>query len=183
MKNARCFVVAGSLPKPGWIGRSVRLILGVVLLDGAWSGIRYGYPALVEQVPQAGNWLPIAIALWLLPEVIDLGWGVSWHHRSQLAVLAFAGALSLGGGLLQGLWWPAALGWFVLGLTVYVFLHLGASFVLAALLGTPGCEMRALPYLWTRVTGRATSEHVCPGPIGALDRWELARRSDAPGPS
>ena len=51
----------------------------------------------------------------------------------------------------------------------------GISFVLSAALATPGCEMRAIPHLWTIVTGRATKEHYCPGFLDGLDKWELGR--------
>lgn len=39
----------------------------------------------------------------------------------------------------------------------------GVSFLLASVLGTPGCEMRAIPHLAVLLTGRETREHFCPG--------------------
>jgi hypothetical protein len=36
---------------------------------------------------------------------------------------------------------------------LYLFSHLGLAFVLAALIGTPGCEMRAFHNLYTQVSG------------------------------
>jgi hypothetical protein len=60
---------------------------------------------------------------------------------------------------------------------VYLFAHLGLSFVLAAVIGTPGCEMRAFHDLYSRITGNPTKEHYCPvGPLHPIDQWE-ARRS------
>jgi hypothetical protein len=60
---------------------------------------------------------------------------------------------------------------------LYLFSHLGLAFVLAALIGTPGCEMRAFHNLYTQVSGKPTKEHYCPiGPLGPIDRWESQRR-------
>ena len=63
--------------------------------------------------------------------------------------------------------------WFWL---VYFYLHLGISFVLAAAIATPGCEMRAIPDLYGRLTGRRAEEHHCPaGFLTGLDAWERGR--------
>ncbi len=59
---------------------------------------------------------------------------------------------------------------------VYVYAHLGLSFVLAAALATPGCEMRGIPHLVGLLRGRSSGEHYCPGFIDGLDRWERERR-------
>jgi hypothetical protein len=42
-------------------------------------------------------------------------------------------------------------------------------------LGTPGCEMRAIPDLLGRLTGHTAQEHHCPGFITPLDNWEARR--------
>ena len=45
--------------------------------------------------------------------------------------------------------------------------------MLAALLATPGCEMRSIHHIYSVLTGRPTAEHHCPvGPLTAIDRWE-----------
>lgn len=60
---------------------------------------------------------------------------------------------------------------------LYLFIHLGLSFLLAAILATPGCEMRAFHDLFTRLTGVPTKEHYCPvGPLHLVDQWEAQRR-------
>jgi hypothetical protein len=57
-----------------------------------------------------------------------------------------------------------------------LFLHLGIAYVLAAVIGTPGCEMRAFHDLYSRVTGIPTKEHYCPvGPLHPIDQWEARR--------
>ena len=59
---------------------------------------------------------------------------------------------------------------------LYIFAHLGLSFLLSALLGTPGCEMRAIHDLFAKLTGSQAREHHCPvGPLSGIDRWESDR--------
>ncbi|WP_223668512.1 hypothetical protein [Kangiella shandongensis] len=55
---------------------------------------------------------------------------------------------------------------------LYVFVHLGISFILAALIATPGCEMRAIPHAYSLLTGRQYREHFCPGFLDRVDKWE-----------
>jgi len=62
--------------------------------------------------------------------------------------------------------------YFLLGYLYYFYLHLGVSLLLSVIIGTPGCEMRALPHLYTIITGTETKEDFCPGFIGDVDKWE-----------
>lgn len=58
----------------------------------------------------------------------------------------------------------------------YFYTHLGLSFVLAAFIGTPGCEIRSMPEFLGRISGKPSEEHYCPaGFITAIDEWELNR--------
>ena len=59
---------------------------------------------------------------------------------------------------------------------VYVFGHLGLSFLLAASLATPGCEMRAIPQLIGLAKKEQVAEHYCPAFIDSVDKWERARK-------
>ncbi len=55
----------------------------------------------------------------------------------------------------------------------YFYMHLGTSFLLASVLATPGCEMRAIPELFGKLSGNPTDEHHCPAAfITRLDEWE-----------
>jgi len=61
---------------------------------------------------------------------------------------------------------------------LYIFSHLGLAFLIAAVIGTPGCEMRAFHDSYSRLTGVATKEHVCPvGPLHPIDQWEARLRN------
>jgi len=167
----------GTLPKPGMVGRAVRLAWGVLLAVVVWSAIRDHGVLLGTVIPHWSRWIGIAIALMVTPYVVNIGWGRNWRSRPRLVVVLGIGVGMVASRLVAGTWWSDALGWVVLAWYVYTFGHLGISFLLAAVLGTPGCEMRAIPHLWTTVTGRPTREHVCPGHIARVDAWERERRA------
>ena len=175
MESATTFVQPGTLPRPRLIGLSVRLVLGLVCCS---SALFYGtHPDYLFRpgLPPLLLFVGPAFAVWVLPPVVNLGFGRSWRNRPRLVVLVLGlGATVIDLLVYEQLWAPplAAL---VYGTTVYTLAHLGLSFVLATLLGTPGCEMRAIPDLLGRLIGRAAAEHHCPGFITPLDNWEARR--------
>jgi len=169
------FEAAGTLHKPGPIGRIVRLLLGTWLLFVCWTYIRYPEVFTGEAVPPWSTLIGIPFALWLIPPVINIGWGTNlraWPRHVAAGILI---AWVLGNNLLGGSWWSPGLGRFVWLFCLYTFGHLGLSFLLASAIATPGCEMRALPHSWTLLTRRETKEHFCPGFLNGLDGWERSR--------
>jgi len=170
----------GTLEPPGTIGRLVRLGWGAFLVVAAYSVgndpellTRWSFPF------QPLWWVGSLALLSVFPYVVNIGFGLSWRawpRRILVGVMASWVAVNLA---LYGTIWSPALGWFVIAWQLYAMLHLGGSFLLAAAIATPGCEMRALPHLWTLATGRETKEHYCPGHIDSVDRWERERRRGA----
>ena len=167
----------GSLPRPGQVGRIVRLAFGALCL---------GYVISLLQV--AGNlfgsddhiksiiWNGIIIGLFLVSYVVNIGFSKAWKKwpaiisASALLLIAAAGFFTQGHVetrlLAQAIW-----GW-----ELYVFSHLGLAFALSSVIGTPGCEMRAFHDLYSRLTGNPTKEHFCPiGPLHPIDQWEARR--------
>lgn len=171
------FEEQGSLRKPGFIGRVVRFLLGAWLLWALYTLLRYGWIILVDTSPpdRIEWWLFMVLAFWLTPPVVNIGFTKSWRRAPQVVIAVVAAAATGIDLLIYGTWWAPPLGLFVLAWLVYFSAHLGSSFVLSALLATPGCEMRAIPHLWTLTTGRSTREHYCPSFIDRLDRWEADR--------
>lgn len=112
---------------------------------------------------------------WLTPYVVNIGFTKNWRRAPQWAVLVLAAIALVIDLAVFGTWWAPPLGFLVWAWLVYFSAHLGISFVLSALVATPGCEMRAIPHLWTLTTGRSTKEHYCPGPLDRIDRWEAHR--------
>ena len=168
----------GSLPKPGFVGRLVRLLFGLWLVWALWTLVAVGWAVMVDDTPPRTWqwWAFMAFALWFTPYVVNIGFTKNWRRGPQFVVLGLAViavALDL---VIHGTWWAPPLGFLVCAWLIYFSAHLGISFAISALLGTPGCEMRAIPHLWTLMTGHATKEHHCPGLIDPIDKWE-ARRS------
>ena len=167
------FVKPGTLPVPGPIGRAFRLILGLGLLWLVMVTIVGGPSELLGPEPPPIDWLiPAAVAVWVVPDVINIGWSRHWGRRPRLVLIALlALGIVLNLAFYSDVWAPAG-GWIVIAVFTYIFSHLGVSFLLSVVLGTPGCEMRAIPQLVGRFKGREVVEHSCPGPVDTVDRWE-----------
>ena len=179
LSGATHFVEQGSLEKPLIIGRLVRFALGVLSLYFVYI-LTISWPSIIENGLAANNiglWAATALAFWMIPPVINIGFSLNTGSLSRWIIAGVSLALGayhyFTGGAVLGY----ALGVFSVAWVYYLYVHLGPSLVLAALLATPGCEMRSIPHLWTLVTGRATKEHYCPGALDGLDRWERQRRA------
>ena len=175
----------GTLHRPGIIGRIVRLLLAALCLYALWDVLGEGGDFLDStSISRArdsgvtinvGALVPIAIAFWLFPYVVNIGFSKGWRRRPQVAVIVLLlVAIAVSGATSGDLLGPPV-AWVLFVWLVYVFGHLGVSFALSAVLATPGCEMRALPHLWTLVTGRVAKEHYCPGVLDRIDKWEARR--------
>jgi hypothetical protein len=168
------YVPAGTLPRPRWLGRGLRLVLGAIILLSAFSvGVAFHSYGETEAVPDSiGLWVLAAVLFLSMRHQINLGLGVSWGRQAQLAIAVLAVlAIALDFILYGRLWAPP------LGILFYVWflvsaLPLGVALILSALLATPGCEMRSYAHLLARLQGRDASEHYCPGGIDIVDRWE-----------
>ncbi len=177
-KTALNMQPAGSLVRPGPIGRAVRLLLGLWALVYVAQLWQFRHAFFQGDFADVLDFLiGVPVGLYLVSYVINIGWGVNgkkWPLWISLALFALAGAL---GWLIDGSLASPVLGGVVFLWLLYVFEHLGLSFALAAILGTPGCEMRALPDLFARLRDHKAQEHCCPvGPLHALDAWEARRR-------
>ena len=169
----------GSLPKPGPVGRIIRLLFGLLCL---WY-VSELLAAAGSLIASNGHILPlvwngILPGLFLISYVINIGFSHSLGKMPAIvsaAVLAAAALASYfsSGTVETGLFARVTWIW-----ELYLFAHLGLSFVLAAVIGTSGCEMRALHDLYSRISGNPTKEHYCPiGPLHPIDQWEARRSS------
>ena len=167
----------GSLPRPGPLGRLVRFGFG-----GACLWYVYGLSQVSgDLVNDSGSirpvvWNGILIGLFLISYVVNIGFSRAWKKwpafisAGVFALIAGIGYLTAGtvetSFLARGVWvWE-----------VYLFSHLGFAFIIAGVIGTPGCEMRAFHDLYSRLTGVPTKEHYCPvGPLHPIDQWEAGR--------
>ena len=167
----------GSLNRPGVIGRLARLIFGFLCL---WYlfGLYHLWPELTDDQGIKGLlWNGIVPSLVLISYVINIGWSKAWKKYpafiSLLILVSLAVVDQTDSGNFQGQFLANGLFWW----TTYLYSHLGISFILSAAIATPGCEMRALPHLYSLITGVPTKEHHCPiGPLHPIDSWEAKLR-------
>ncbi len=164
----------GTLARPGPVGRLLRLGFGAGCLYYVWALFNIQSDLFMgDGHIRPLLWNGILPGLFLISYVINIGYSRAWK---KWPALASAGLLLGAAGLGQftvGAYESTILAGALLAWLLYLFTHLGAAFVLSALLATPGCEMRAFHDLYARLTGQAAMEHYCPvGPLHPIDRWE-----------
>lgn len=178
----------GTLSRPGPIGRAIRFILGAFCVYLVVAILTQASPFFTGRALHAASvWVLIFIGLYLFPDVVNLGFGKAWKRfHLLLGLVALAGVTALVGWAMNGSTVGPPLGTLVSIWLLYVFGHLGISFLLAAFQATPGCEMRSIPQLWAVISGKPAQEHYCPGVLTPIDRWEAkrgARRRGERGPA
>jgi hypothetical protein len=177
--DALQLVAPGSLTRPGVIGRAVRLCLGAACLYALWTVLRQAdnTSALPIATLSARLWLVLA-PLCIFSDVVNIGFSKNWGHRPLVAALGLLVLFALAARFVSGSLDSPLLGIPLNAWLAYSYGHLGLCFVLSALLATPGCEMRALPELLGRITGRPSPEHHCPVSfIDRIDAWERRQSS------
>jgi hypothetical protein len=164
----------GTLPKPGPIGRLVRLGFGYLCLHYVYAlWVIRDTLISTDGSMQPLLWNGVIIGLVLVSYIVNIGYSRSWEKWpaiiSVMLFLAAAGVNYALYGSIEGYITATVLHiW-----SLYNFTHLGLAFVLSAIIGTPGCEMRAFHHLYSLVTGKQTKEHHCPiGPLQTIDNWE-----------
>ncbi|MEC7188591.1 MAG: hypothetical protein VXW45_09105 [Pseudomonadota bacterium] len=168
----------GSLTRPGLIGRFVRLSLGIACLYGLWELIAVA-PFFIERPIEL---LPnlsfmILVVLCIFNYVVNIGFSKDWNRYPVFVSVLIFTVIAAASYLVSGTPSSMLLGGSMVLWMAYFYAHLGISFVLAAILATPGCEMRAIPELFGMLTNRDTKEHHCPSSIiSGIDRWEASRK-------
>lgn len=167
-------VEPGSLEKPGPIGRTFRFMLGLLCFYGLYEIVRVAPYFVTDPIGLlSGMSLMILVAVCIFNYVINIGFSRNWNSFPVLVILAILGIAATISYLVLGTANSPLVGIPIMIWLSYFFAHLGLSFVLAAILGTPGCEMRAIPQLLGKITHRESMEHYCPSSIiSGIDRWE-----------
>ena len=173
LKDIFHFDEEGTLPRPGPIGRLVRLLMGLLI-----ASFVYDWLTIIDS-SDFGNpfilfWIGFSIAL--TPYVINIGFGFNAGAKPRYALVGIWVTAALAGYFIESRPLSEFL-WSVIEISqIYIYGHLGLSFLLSAILSTPGCEMRAISHLLGKVSGKGSQEHYCPGFIDNVDRWESKRR-------
>ena len=164
----------GSLPRPGPVGRVMRLGLGSLCLWYVFSLIQV-----------AGNlfdsdghirpvvWNGVIIGLFLVSYIVNIGFSRAWKKWPAFISAAVFLLLAGAGYLTQGRIETSLFAHMIWDWELYLFTHLGLAFLVSGIIATPGCEMRAFHDLYSRLTGLPAKEHYCPiGPLHSIDQWE-----------
>ena len=162
----------GTLPTPGLVGRLVRLLLGVII-----AKFIYDWLIFIDSSDYLNPFilLWIAFSISLVPYVVNIGFGINTGAKPRFVLLGVWVLAVVTGYVIETTLRSEFL-WSVVEVTqIYIYGHLGISFLLSAVLSTPGCEMRAIPHLMGMVSGQGSQEHYCPGFIDNIDRWETNR--------
>ena len=168
----------GSLPRPGPIGRLVRLAFGLIC---AWyvQGLLDVSSQLMDSSGHVRPvvWNGIVVGLFLVSYVINIGFSRSWKKWPAIVSGALFLIVAGIGYITSASFETELLARTIWGWEVYLFTHLGLAFLISGIIATPGCEMRAFHDLYSRITGVPTKEHYCPvGPLHPIDQWETARK-------
>ena len=170
------------IPPASITGRIDKLLFGSFQLWGVFSIVPH-FAELRDDDWATGLWIFVALAFYLVSFNVRLG-----LHRVLPFGNAPAGvALLVGAGLAGVQWlqseafWGSTVATYALVVAIAVHLHMGVCHILAAAIGIPGCEMRVLPYLISRLRGASPeSFHLCPGLWTPIDRWEARLRGLEP---
>jgi len=167
----------GSLPRPGPVGRIVRLSFGILCL---WqvTGLLQVTGDLLSNDGHIRPvvWNGLLIGLFLVSYVVNIGFTRAWKKWPAFTSAGVFLLLAGFGYVRQGVLETNLLAQVIWGWELYVFSHLGLAFVLSGIIGSAGCEMRAFHELYSRITGVPTKEHYCPiGPLHSIDQWEAQR--------
>ena len=166
----------GTLPRPGPVGRIVRLAFGALCVYYVLDIVDV-YDSLMDGQGhvRAVIWNGVLTGLFLISYVINIGFSRDWKKWPAVVSAGVFILLGAYGYFSQAAFETEALARTIWVWEFYLFTHLGISFLLAALLVTPGCEMRAIHDLYARLSGSSAKEHICPvGPLTAIDRWEAS---------
>ncbi len=170
-------VKEGSLDRPGPVGRLVRLTLGIVCMYALYTLLLYWQTIIQAPISVLPDIAVMVFAtIFIINYVVNIGFGKSWGRWPSYLAVGSSLLLAAIAWLLFGTPDHALPGTVMWAWMAYFFAHLGLSFVLSAIIATPGCEMRAIPELIGRMSGRSAAEHHCPASfITNIDAWESKR--------
>ena len=170
----------GSLPRPGPLGRLVRLGFGGVCVWYVYGLIQVTGSLIDDNGDiRIVVWNGVPFGLFLFSYIVNIGFSRAWKKWPAFISAGIFVLLAAAGYAMAGTIKTSFLAHSIWLWEVYLFSHLGLAFLIAGIIGTPGCEMRAFHDLYSRLTGVSTQEHYCPvGPLHPIDQWEagLGRR-------
>ena len=129
---------SGTFARPGLLGRSIRIIAGLILLGFFFfvtTIYRFGGAADPRDVL---FWIGMLIAFYFLPDPVNIPFGRSWGRRTQIVFVV----LALGAGvfdlLRNGRFLGPVLTFLIIMMYFYVTGVVGLSFILSGIFAVPG---------------------------------------------
>jgi len=124
-----------------------------------------------------GVFIGLIYGLYLLPYIVNIGFSINSGKRLRIVAILALLMASAFDYFLTGNILGSITRWLIYLMLIYLYGPLGLSHVIASIIATPGCEMRAFPHLWSLITKKPAKEHCCPvGPITRIDKWESGRK-------
>ncbi|MPZ70181.1 MAG: hypothetical protein GEU71_11740 [Actinobacteria bacterium] len=123
-------------------------------------------------------WIVTGLAIYYsLYQLPSTGFGAAWGRRVAVVFGAVVAATAVFTLLGNGELWAAPLTWLLYGLATGFLILVTISFVIAVILGTPGCEIGGLAELIRRLRGDTGAEAMwCIVGLHRIDEWEAGRR-------
>jgi len=129
-------------PAPRVIGRTVRIVVGAAFLYFFVEFIRQAPQILALRsgwnIPRGNWWVGAILCILALPMLVNTGFSRRWGRWPQVVYLLLLCGAALCDWLAYGSLWAPPLGFIVLLLFLYVFAHVGLSFLVAGVAATPG---------------------------------------------
>ena len=129
---------SGTFFRPGLIGRGLRLIFGIWILIAISPLVTELRPGEVISIDNWSIWITLAITIWVVNEVVNVGLGRDFGQWPRYGLLGFLALGSLGDYLINGAWWGEIITLVIATELLLVLGFLGISFVVAAALAVPG---------------------------------------------
>ncbi len=132
------FEKPATFPRPGPAGRVARIAAGIALLSLLVSNLADYRLAGDPNPPSLSWWFGVAVSFYFLDTVFAIGFCRSWGRWSQVVLLLLA-LVAVAFDLVQyGSFWGLPLAVLLYLLTGFVLGVIGLSFLLSAILATPG---------------------------------------------
>lgn len=129
----------GTFPRPGWMGRIVRLLMGGALLYFLMKLLPAFDHIVGYSLPRGGLfWVGIALAFYALPLTLNPLFGRNIGRTVQLVVAGLALIAAGYDWLAQGQIWGPPLGLLAFSVLAFVLGETALAFLLAALFAVPG---------------------------------------------
>ena len=127
-----------TLSQPGRMGRGVRVLGGIAMLAWFASNLR-DYEFLTgNEFPVNGTWIGVVIMFYFFGDLFKIGFNRSWGKWPQVVFLFLLAAGVVFNYVDHGGFWGAPTGWLVYLMYMTVAAFIGVSFILGAILVTPG---------------------------------------------